>query len=243
MWKITTFNIHTLRARTHKRPTLRTFTSPRMSLKIKRSQTAHEETLITHDGAGSSTWLLPEEGYSVLERRFIRNAAEWKNVPIDKNPLVPPYHWHWYQTEYFNIKKGRFVFLVEGQEFVYDETSPKISVPPTARHRYWADPSYDGECEVHISASPARGLDEKFYRNLYSYLNDCERQKVKPSLPQLLLFCDSAEFSIAFPGPALLMRWLSWMFGVVVGRWYGGLWLGLKTSYDEYFDENRAKTR
>jgi hypothetical protein len=62
-------------------------------------------------------------------------------------------------------------------------------------------------------------------------------------LPQLLLIFDAAEFSLAFPGPALLMRWLSWGLGVLVGRWYGGWWLGLKPSYDEYFDEKMVKTR
>ncbi len=61
-------------------------------------------------------------------------------------------------------------------------------------------------------------------------------------MPQLLLFLDSAEVSIAMPGPAPLMRWLSWGLGVVMGRWYGGWWLGLKSNYGEYFDEKMAKT-
>jgi hypothetical protein len=38
------------------------------------------------------------------------------------------------------------------------------------------------------------------------------------------------------------MRWLSWGLGVVMGRWYGGWWLGLKSNYGEYFDEKMAKT-
>ncbi len=37
---------------------------------------------------------------------MIKNAAQWKDVPVEKNYLIPPYHWHWYQEEYFDVKKG-----------------------------------------------------------------------------------------------------------------------------------------
>ena len=93
-----------------------------------------------------------------------------------------------------------------------------------------------------VSAAPSSGIDEIFFRNLYSYLDDCDKQKVEPSIPQLLLFLDAAEVSVAFPGPAPLMRWLSYGLGVVIGRWYGGWWLGLKGSYAEYFDEAMVRT-
>ena len=160
----------------------------------------------------------------------------------------------------------RFIFTLEGKETVYDSTSPTVVIPATARHTFRADSSYEGECEIQsifsppifplysssfflhptnshpVSASPSSGIDEIFFRNLYSYLDDCDKQKVEPSLPQLLLFVHSAEVSVAFPGPGPLMRWLSWGLGVVVGRWYGGWWLGLKSSYEEYFDEKMVRT-
>ncbi|KAH8885842.1 hypothetical protein GQ53DRAFT_845243 [Thozetella sp. PMI_491] len=213
-----------------------------MARGLKRTHTAQAEVLQLHNGARTSTWLLPQDGRSVLEVQVIRNAAEWKDIPNDKNPLIPPYHWHWKQDEYFDIKKGRFIFTIEGKEVTRDETSPTVVVPATARHTWRVDASYDGPCEIHISASPSQGLDEKFFRNIYNYLDDCEKQNLKPSLPQMLLFIDAAEFSLAFPGPAPLMRLLSRALGLVVGRWYGGWWLGLKDSYDEYFDINMVKT-
>lgn len=79
-------------------------------------------------------------------------------------------------------------------------------------------------------------LDYSF-RNIYTYLDDCWLQDVGPSLPQLLVMLDSAEVSLAFPGPAWLMRPLSYMMGVVVGRWFGGYVLGYKASYPEYWNE------
>jgi len=86
------------------------------------------------------------------------------------------------------------------------------------------------------------GCSEKFFRNIYSYLDDCTSQKVAPSLPQLLLFLDSAEVSLAFAwGPDWLMRAVSYGFGVVVGRWFGGYVLGYKASYPEYWDEKKMR--
>lgn len=82
-----------------------------MTPNIKRTLTSQEETLASYSGARTSTWLLPPEGRSVLEVQVIKNAAQWKDVPIEKNYLIPPYHWHWYQEEYFDVKKGYFTFL------------------------------------------------------------------------------------------------------------------------------------
>lgn len=85
----------------------------------------------------------------------------------------------------------------------------------------------------------AYGGSEKFFRNVYSYLDDCYLQGVSPKLSQLLLFLDSAEMSVALPGPAWLAQKASYALGVVIGRWYGGYVLGYKSSYPEYWDENR----
>jgi hypothetical protein len=40
-------------------------------------------------------------------------------------------------------------------------------------------------------------------------------------------------------GPGWLMRGVSYAFGVVVGRWFGGYVLGYRSSYAEYWDEGR----
>jgi hypothetical protein len=86
------------------------------------------------------------------------------------------------------------------------------------------------------TAEEELGGNERFFRNLYCYLDDCESQKVAPSLPQLILFLHSAEVSLAFPGPGWIARPLSYAFGVVVGKCIGEYVLGYKTSYPEYYD-------
>jgi hypothetical protein len=80
--------------------------SSKMTPNIKRSVTSQDETLEVYSGARTSKWIVPLEGRSVLEVQVIKNAAAWKDVPAEKNYLIPPYHWHWYQEEYFDVKRG-----------------------------------------------------------------------------------------------------------------------------------------
>lgn len=143
-----------------------------------------------------------------------------------------------------------------------------VHIPARARHTFTVDTTYDGPCTVEFNtdASPkspsndpeANGTSEKLYvsnlpsisgagdctdacsfRNLYQYLDDCWAQAKSPSLPQLLLFLDSAEVSLALPGPAWIAQPVSYAMGVVIGKWFGGYVLGYKDSYPEYWDESK----
>lgn len=213
-----------------------------MPFHVRRSYTAKQTPLSTFS-ARLSHWERspPGSNLSVIEiqRTDPRGLA---HLSPASNPLNPPYHWHWRQDEYFRIRRGRYIFTVEGVETTYtrdDTAAQPIHVPPRQHHTFRLDPSSEDEQgEIEISAAPADdGLSERFFRNLYSYLHDCHTQDVGPSLPQLLLFLDDAEVSLALPGPRWLANPASWALGVVVGRWFGGLMLGYKASYPEYYEE------
>lgn len=154
------------------------------------------------------------------------------------------------------VKNRRFIFTLNGKDTPISATdpNPRINIRPGAPHTFAPDPTYQGPCTIEISADTSpkastnidtdAGISERFFRNLYSYLEDCSNQKVQPSLPQLLLFLDSAEVSLAWDiGPQWLMHRLSWGLGVVVGRWLGGYVLGLKGSYAEYYDPAQNETK
>lgn len=79
------------------------------------------------------------------------------------------------------------------------------------------------------------GMTERFFRNVYSYLDDCDTQEVAPSLPQLVLFLHAGEVSLAFPGPRWIANPISYVFGLVVGVGVGEYLLGYKRSYPEYY--------
>ena len=110
------------------------------------------------------------------------------------------------------------------------------------------NPNLDGQrtqkriCSIDRSRDSSLTQTSHSFRNIYTYLDDCYLQNVEPSLPQLLIMLDSAEVSLAFPwGPDWLMRSVSYAFGVVVGRWYGGYVLGYKSSYEEYWEEGEVR--
>ncbi|KAK3705814.1 hypothetical protein LTR37_013121 [Vermiconidia calcicola] len=219
-----------------------------MPFHVKRSETAKHDTLTQYNGIRSTRWVRPPEGLSVLEIQTTHTPTALQKVPDDKNYLTPPYHWHWYQDEFFHVKEGRYIFTLEGKDMTVSASDPQpVRIPATARHTFKVDDTHEGPCTVEISTtvSPASTSDDpvangpnaKFFRNIYTYLDDCWLQDVGPSLPQLLVMLDSAEVSLAIPGPAWLMRPLSYMMGVVVGRWFGVYVLGYKASYPEYWNE------
>jgi len=70
----------------------------------------------------------------------------------------------------------RFVFMLERKESFHDSTSPTVTIPPTAGHTFKADPSYEGECEIH---SKSFSLYTTRYLSLYSGLKGL-LVKVKP---------------------------------------------------------------
>jgi hypothetical protein len=77
-----------------------------MAPKLKRSSTGQQRILSQWNGGRTTHWETPENGSSVHEIQKYPNPSQFKDVPLEKNHLNPPYHWHWYQTEYFEIKQG-----------------------------------------------------------------------------------------------------------------------------------------
>ncbi|KAF4554752.1 Hypothetical protein D9617_3g018200 [Elsinoe fawcettii] len=221
---------------------------------IKRTPSSQDDELFQWNGARSTRWVTPPDGKSVLEIQTTHRPWDFKDVPDDKNVLIPPFHWHWYQEEQFYIREGRYLFTLESRTFPVSSTDPQpVRIPPGARHTFRVDPTSPTRCVIEISTflsphqrtlSPSArgqilGASERFFRNIYSYLEDCTAQKVAPSLPQLVLMLHDAEISLAFPGPGVVQRWASWGFGVVVGKVLGEWVLGYRSSYAEYFDEGR----
>ncbi|KAI5367963.1 Putative rmlC-like cupin domain superfamily, rmlC-like jelly roll protein [Septoria linicola] len=223
-----------------------------MSFHIKRTRTKDQKPMIQYNGIRSTIWATPEPGKSVREIQTTHTPTKLQEIPDELNYLTPPPHWHWYQDEYFYITEGRYIFTLEGQDKTISASDPQPQrIPAGARHTFKVDDTCESPCTIEISTivsprSPStspeeEGANEKFFRNIYSYLDDCYVQGVSPKLPQLLLFLDSAEVSLALPGPASIAKPVSWLLGVVVGRWIGGYLLGYKASYDEYWNDDMKK--
>ncbi|KAK0842655.1 hypothetical protein LTR91_025169 [Friedmanniomyces endolithicus] len=221
---------------------------------VRRSNVAHTGTLTQHNGIRSVWWESPAEGNSVRELQTTHTPTAMQKPSNKLNYLTPPLHWHWYQEEFFHVTEGRYIFTLEGKDMVVSASDlMPIKITPRARHTFKADETHEGPCSIEISTaisprSPAgdpegEGMNEKFFRNIYQYLDDCWVQGQAPRLPQLLLILHSAEVSLALPGPAWLALPISYAMGVVIGLWWGGYVLGYRASYPEYYDGSRESKK
>ncbi|KAK4561769.1 hypothetical protein LTR86_004448 [Recurvomyces mirabilis] len=224
------------------------------SFHVQRTNTAQLDTVQQYNGIRSTRWVTPPDGKSVLEIQTTHRPTDLQKVPEKLNYLTPPPHWHWYQDEFFHIREGRYLFTLEGKETAISASDPQpVHIPARARHTFRVDDTHEGPCTIEISTgisprSPkndpeAEGPNEKFFRNIYQYLDDCYFQNVSPSLPQLLLQLHSAEISMAFPGPTWLAHPLSYIFGLIVGVGIGQYLLGYKADYAEYYDSKRENRK
>lgn len=73
---------------------------------VRRTRTVDLHELTVHDGARTIMWRRPRPGDALLETQTTHTPQQFVNVKVEENLLVPPYHWHWRQTEQFVIREG-----------------------------------------------------------------------------------------------------------------------------------------
>jgi len=161
--------------------------------------------------------------------------------------IQPPFHYHIYQSEYFNVRSGTGNFF-RGQDpkpFIQlssEEGKPKqASIPAGQYHRFEnASATEDFVLDIHLTPEDYEN-EQRFFRNFFGYLDDCKKAKKEPSFFQLLVFLYSADTPLALPAPTeFIGRWASRVFLIVVAGW--GRWvLGYKSSYPEYYEEGKSK--
>lgn len=208
---------------------------------LKRTLTANKADIVTYGGAVWHQWhpLTADHSLSMtvhLDPSF--NA----HLPPSKNPVNPPYHWHYRQREDFQVQTGAIIFTLDGKDIVKTKADGIISVYPGTYHTFRADPSSAEEVSMLITTqADDHGLTERFFRNIYGYMEDCQEQKININACQLLLFLYSTDTYPVLPGPKFIARPLSrsltWFLGVIVGKRI----LGLQESYSEYYKPGITK--
>ncbi|KAK8044421.1 hypothetical protein PG993_004445 [Apiospora rasikravindrae] len=109
----------------------------------------------------------------------------------------PPLHLHWKQDEFFRVEQGILAAIVDGKERHLTKDDGTLMIPAGSRHRFWSHPSATESLVFYAWPDPCKDvnniLDVNFLRNAVGYLSDCEREGVKPSLFQLILFYQDAS--------------------------------------------------
>jgi len=206
-----------------------------------RTRTADNVDIVTHGGAVRHHWHPRNPDQTVAMTVYLDPKFN-SHIPWQKNPANPPLHWHYRQREDFRIESGCVIFNVEGKDIVKTKADGLISVHPGTYHTFRADPDSKENVAMLITATKEdSGLTEQFFRNTFSYTEDCIEQKVAPNVCQLFLFLYSTDTYPVLPGPKFIAqpvsRYLTWFLGVVVGKHL----LGLKESYEEYYNPTVAQ--
>ncbi|KAJ3934849.1 MAG: hypothetical protein NXY57DRAFT_603618 [Lentinula lateritia] len=185
------------------------------------------------DGA-LKTWAVKSDGNSFTSRQIFKYGNPHTGVGR-KSTATPPYHWHIYQTERFDVHSGVLCYDLDGKEgkLVGGES---VTIPPHHYHTFWLDPESGVDLDVHITVSggPNAGFDDTFIHNFYGYLSSCVMQNHSPSPFQMLAFLDHADVVLVdFP------LWTGRLANIVLGRWLGRGLGGYQVEYKE-FDEKTA---
>lgn len=203
-----------------------------------RSETATQHPLYTDGGASITEFLPPNHEHDsfCIRQTFLKEKmVKLKAAGI--HPVISPlYHWHLNQVEYFHVEKGSMCMKIDGKERIVTPKDGVIEIKPGVYHNFDMDPTSDDDLVFVACGEPEDGLTEKFFRNFFGYLDDCQKNKICPSIFQLLLFLYNTETFVALPKlPKFLGKWVSrWIFGYVGGKIIGESILGFQDNYPEY---------
>ncbi|KAI5475670.1 hypothetical protein MNV49_001045 [Pseudohyphozyma bogoriensis] len=208
--------------------TLQLYLSPRPA----RSVTHHVHPLVTAGGS-TSTYFEYDDKLDVHYVRAVHRIG-MKGAQGGKNAAcAPPLHIHLTQDEYFKVLSGRFMATMNGESITLTKDDPEYHAKIGEPHQFWPDDTAGEDMEVRMRVSPEerKGFDECFYRNIWSYLNDCEANNMAPSPFQMSLFLYEWDMVLALPIP----MWLNKALHHVMGYWIGKRLLGYNTVYEEYW--------
>jgi mannose-6-phosphate isomerase-like protein (cupin superfamily) len=168
-------------------------------------------------------------------RDVVRETHYMSKDTVRKGLSGPPLHIHLRQAEFFHVQQGVLGVHKNGKVHAITANDGPVEIPAGERHRFWAHPSGTEDLIFKVWVDPEdldKGFDETFMRNFTGYLRDCERDKIAPSIFQILLFIHHSDMVLT--PPFWLPIWFLVGLHHVFAYWVGAGLLGYKTSYPEY---------
>jgi len=204
-----------------------------------RTDISSQNPITSADGAVTTYFVTPEKQGQEFCIRQIFHMDKLKEIrKAGKDTyIIPPYNVHWGQTEVFIVEKGSLTAILDGKHVDYKE-GEFFLIKSGMYHTFTVDASQKENMVLVVKPEKWEdGMDEKFFRNLFGYLDDCYRAKVQPNLFQLLLILYDSETSIVIPKvPKFMGKFLGrWLLGFVGGKIIGQRLLGFQPSYKEYY--------
>ena len=202
-----------------------------------RTKTATQEILSFEDGRAKLQFNPPESEFRMTHT--VPPTTTTHGVSLAQ----PPLHYHLHQEETFRVKSGSALLFLGTNKKPFatiDVNNPNAFIPAGRYHRF-ENASQTVDLVIEEKKSPADdGVDQRFFRNTFGYLDDCKKAKVEPSVFQLIVFAHAADTPLALPAPfgiEVLGFWISRVFTIVMA--FAGRQMGYQQSYPEYFQDKK----
>lgn len=157
--------------------------------------------------------------------------------------MAPISHFHLLQSETFYVKSGRGIWYL-GDQVMHLHEGETIVIPPWRRHRFENEPGGTEPLVIEYRYDAQRfAMEERFFRNGLTYMDDCRKAGRPPSFLQLCVFC-----ALAWMAPDVVQvplvkgvwgEYLSCVVNCLI-LWgcaaVGRVWFGYRGTYEVYYD-------
>ncbi|KAK5166320.1 uncharacterized protein LTR77_008581 [Saxophila tyrrhenica] len=209
-------------------------------LNVPRTAIATDNPVLFDDGRAAMEFYTPSNKY--FGRQIIPVGNRWSDGT--RSFMAPVAHYHLLQTETFHVESGRGLWYLKGKT-IERSAGQDITIPKYTWHTFENHPDSAEPLVILYRYDSQRFImEESFFRNTLTYLWDCGRAGVEPSVLQLSVFIVAAWMPADFvqcPGDYLscfVNTLAMWMFAFI-GRFV----YGYKSTYPEYWDEEYIRTR
>lgn len=211
-------------------------------LNVPRTNVASQNRILYEDGRGAQEFFTPSHEY--FGRQVCPHDNKWK----DGTPsfMAPVRHFHILQEEKFYFESGSGYWSMKGQKIKLVK-GEEITIPRCVGHTFESIPNEKEEPLVILWRYDSQywEMEERFFRNTLTYMDDCRKIGVQPSPLQLCVFltdCWMPGDFIPCPGGEYVRCAVNALFIWVMAA-TGVVLYGYKRSYIEYYDPAISQKR
>lgn len=208
---------------------------------FKRTNQSSQDRCFYEDGLSEQA--LYPAGAPFLGRQVIPPDNKVQNgSPSFMRPIG---HYHLIQSETFVVTSGSGLWYIRGQAHRLDK-GDTIVIPPRVAHTFENLPGSSEPLVIDFRYDKQyREMEERFFRNFFGYIDDCLKNDVTPSLFQLNIFlfyfCSAGDM---IPAPDVFhIRCLVNTIAMLCLTFIGQVFLGYKSTYPEYYNPTKSKSR
>lgn len=194
------------------------------------------------------------EFYTPSNQFFGKQVIPWNNKWVSDGTqsfMAPLSHYHLLQVEKFHVASGSGVWYLAGSKIILNP-GDDLEIPRGQPHTFESIPN-EGTKEplviLYRYDEQRFEMEERFFRNTLTYLDDCRKAKIEPSLLQLCIFlsdCWMPAEVIPAPFAGMVGGYISCFYNIIlmwtlslIGQWV----YGYKASYTEYYDPKVVRKR